>query len=120
MLACSRLPRQYPFDQTPGLIAGASTVQPAGSALGVVEAGRRTRNQPAPPHVIFEAQTEPNRDPAHPWLLLLGASEDGDPDPLDDLTRQAGVLREDSASCSREQDAGELVDELERWLREQD
>lgn len=29
------------------------------------------RNQPAPPHVIFEALTEPNRDPARPWLLLL-------------------------------------------------
>ncbi|MGW4461697.1 hypothetical protein [Micromonospora sp. NPDC004704] len=35
------------------------------------EVGSRRRNQPAPPHVIFEALTEPYRDPARPWLLLL-------------------------------------------------
>jgi hypothetical protein len=37
----------------------------------VVEAGSRERSQPAPPHVIFEALTVPDRDPARPWLLLL-------------------------------------------------
>ncbi|MDO3702431.1 hypothetical protein Q3W71_12165 [Micromonospora sp. C28SCA-DRY-2] len=37
----------------------------------MLEAGSRKRNQPAPPHVLFEALTEPNRDPARPWLLLL-------------------------------------------------
>ncbi|MEV0154094.1 hypothetical protein AB0H57_10185 [Micromonospora sp. NPDC050686] len=35
------------------------------------EAGSRRRNQPAPPHVIFEALTDPDRDPTRPWLLLL-------------------------------------------------
>lgn len=34
--------------------------------------GSRRKNQPAPPHVIFEALTEPDRDPARPWLSLLG------------------------------------------------
>lgn len=38
----------------------------------MIEAGRRKRNQPAPPPVIFEALTRPDRDPARPWLLLLG------------------------------------------------
>lgn len=37
----------------------------------MLEAGSRKRNQPAPPHVVFEALTEPNRDPARPWLELL-------------------------------------------------
>lgn len=35
-----------------------------------MEAGRRVRSQPAPPHAIFEALTEPDRDPARPWLDL--------------------------------------------------
>jgi hypothetical protein len=35
------------------------------------EVGSRKRNQPAPPHIIFEALTHPNRDPQRPWLLLL-------------------------------------------------
>jgi hypothetical protein len=29
------------------------------------------RTQPAPPAVVFEALTEPDRDPSRPWLLLL-------------------------------------------------
>lgn len=37
----------------------------------MLEVGSRRRNQPAPPHVTFEALTEPNRDPARPWLVLL-------------------------------------------------
>jgi hypothetical protein len=37
----------------------------------MVESGSRKRNQPAPPHAVFEALIEPNRDPARPWLLLL-------------------------------------------------
>lgn len=37
----------------------------------MIEAGRRARSQPAPPHVVFEALTEPDRDPARPWLELL-------------------------------------------------
>jgi hypothetical protein len=37
----------------------------------VIEVGARRRDQPAPPHVVYEALTEPNRDPARPWLLLL-------------------------------------------------
>jgi len=37
----------------------------------MLEAGSRKRNQPAPPHVMFEALTQPDRDPARPWLELL-------------------------------------------------
>lgn len=37
----------------------------------MLEAGSRKRNQPAPPHVVFEALTRPDRDPARPWLILL-------------------------------------------------
>jgi hypothetical protein len=37
----------------------------------VIEIGSRKRNQPAPPHVIFEALTQPDRDQARPWLKLL-------------------------------------------------
>ena len=37
----------------------------------VIQLGARRRNQPAPPHVIFEALTQPHRDPTRPWLLLL-------------------------------------------------
>ena len=36
-----------------------------------VEAGRRRRNLPAPPHVVAESLREPDRDPARPWLHLL-------------------------------------------------
>lgn len=36
-----------------------------------VEGGSRRRHQPAPPHVIFEALTNPYRDPAPPRLILL-------------------------------------------------
>ena len=37
----------------------------------MLEAGSRKRNQPAPPHVMFEALTRPDRDPVRPWLELL-------------------------------------------------
>lgn len=37
----------------------------------MVVVGSRRRGQAAPPHVIFEALTEPDRDPARPWLHLL-------------------------------------------------
>ena len=37
----------------------------------VIEVGHRRPNQPAPPHVLFEALARPDRDPARPWLLLL-------------------------------------------------
>ncbi|MGY1812905.1 hypothetical protein [Blastococcus sp. SYSU D00820] len=37
----------------------------------MIEVGARRRNQPAPPHVVFEALTQPDRDPARPWLALL-------------------------------------------------
>jgi hypothetical protein len=30
----------------------------------------RRRNQPAPPHIIFEALTDPAQDPVRPWLFL--------------------------------------------------
>lgn len=35
------------------------------------EIGRRRRNQPAPPHVVFEALTDPDRPGARVWLHLL-------------------------------------------------
>jgi hypothetical protein len=38
--------------------------------LVVLEVGSRKRNQPAPPRAIFEALTEPDRDPARRWLRL--------------------------------------------------
>lgn len=37
----------------------------------MIEIGRRARSQPPPPHVVFEALAEPNRDPNRPWLTLL-------------------------------------------------
>jgi hypothetical protein len=37
----------------------------------VLEAGTRQRSQPAPTRVVFEALTDPDRDPARPWLHLL-------------------------------------------------
>ncbi|WFE41576.1 hypothetical protein [Micromonospora sp. WMMD998] len=35
------------------------------------EVGSRARTQPPPPAVVFEALTDPDRDPARPWLALL-------------------------------------------------
>ena len=37
----------------------------------MIEVGRRRRAQPAPAHVVYEALTVPDRDPARPWLRLL-------------------------------------------------
>ncbi len=37
----------------------------------MTEIGSRKRNLPAPPHVVFEDLTVPNRSPARPWLDLL-------------------------------------------------
>jgi hypothetical protein len=37
----------------------------------VLEAGKRRRNQPAPPIALFQALTEPHRDPQRLWLILL-------------------------------------------------
>lgn len=37
----------------------------------VIEVGTRRRNQPAPPHVLFEALTNPDRDLTRVWLVLL-------------------------------------------------
>lgn len=36
----------------------------------VIEAARRRKSQPAPPHVIFEALTHPDRDLLRPWMHL--------------------------------------------------
>ncbi len=36
-----------------------------------IEIGRRRRTQPPPPHVVFEALIDPDRDPSRPWLELL-------------------------------------------------
>ena len=37
----------------------------------MIEVGTRRRPQPAPPRFVFEALTQPDRDPARPWLVLL-------------------------------------------------
>lgn len=37
----------------------------------MIAIGSRKRNQPPPPHVLFEALSEPDRDPNRPWLNLL-------------------------------------------------
>jgi hypothetical protein len=37
----------------------------------VLEVGTRRKNQPPPPHVVFEALTQPDRDPDRRWLALL-------------------------------------------------
>lgn len=37
----------------------------------MIEIGARRRNQPAPPHAVFAALTDPDRDPTRPWLPLL-------------------------------------------------
>jgi hypothetical protein len=50
-----------------------STINSTRSYSGpVIEAGSRRRAQPAPPRVVAESLMEPDRDPARPWLLLLG------------------------------------------------
>jgi hypothetical protein len=50
--------------------------RPARRLVVVMEAGKRQRNQPAPPHAVFEALTEPNRDPQRKWLVLLDDETD--------------------------------------------
>jgi hypothetical protein len=35
------------------------------------EVGSRKRNQPAPPHIIYEALRQPTRDHQRRWLVLL-------------------------------------------------
>lgn len=37
----------------------------------MIEICSRRRGQPAPPHILFEALTQPDRDPFRPWLHLL-------------------------------------------------
>lgn len=44
----------------------------------MLEAVSRVRNQPAPPSVMFEALTEPNRDPDRQWLLLTESEQQPD------------------------------------------
>jgi hypothetical protein len=41
----------------------------------MIEIGSRRRHQPAPPHILFEALTQPDRDPSRPWLHLLDDEE---------------------------------------------
>lgn len=42
----------------------------ARTVRSVIEVGRRRRNQPAPPRVVFEALVLPYRDPTREWLKL--------------------------------------------------
>jgi hypothetical protein len=37
----------------------------------MLEIGSRRRNQPAPPFAVFEALTQPHRDPTRPRMVLL-------------------------------------------------
>ena len=37
----------------------------------VIDVGTRKRSQPAPPTIVFEALTEPERPGGRPWLYLL-------------------------------------------------
>ncbi len=37
----------------------------------MIDVGTRKKNQPAPPTVVFEALTEPERPGGRPWLRLL-------------------------------------------------
>jgi hypothetical protein len=41
----------------------------------MLEAGHRSKTQPAPPRIIFEALTNPDRDPTRPWLFLLDGEQ---------------------------------------------
>lgn len=53
------------------------------------EIGKRQRNQPAPPHAVFEALTEPDREGARPWLILR---EDEEPPTILESRRPDYVL----------------------------
>lgn len=37
----------------------------------MIEIGRRQRSQPPPPHIVYEALVDPDRDAHRPWLELL-------------------------------------------------
>jgi hypothetical protein len=37
----------------------------------MIEIGSRKRKQPPPPNIVFEALSNPDRDPRRPWLDLL-------------------------------------------------
>ena len=37
----------------------------------MIEIGSRRRSQPAPPRIVFEAFSDPDRDPFRSWLELL-------------------------------------------------
>ena len=37
----------------------------------MIEIGSRLRSQAPPPHIVFEALTQPDRDPGRQWLDLL-------------------------------------------------
>lgn len=47
-------------------------IQDRAYTVVVFEIGARARTQAPPPHIMFEALVEPDRDPARPWLHLLG------------------------------------------------
>ena len=56
--------------------------------LDLVEVISKKRNQPAPPHVLFEALTHPNQDPSRPWLVL----PEGEPMPIALETREPDLV----------------------------
>ena len=58
----------------------------------MIEIGGRQRTQPAPPAAIFEALTQPNRDPSRPWLLL--DEDERPPVPVEEIERLIAARHE--------------------------
>lgn len=42
----------------------------------MIDVATRKRTQPAPPRVVFEALTQPHRDPLRPWLVLAADEQE--------------------------------------------
>ena len=55
----------------------------------MIEVGKRKRNQPAPPRIVYEALVTPNRDPARQWLKL--AVDEQPPGILDSIVPELVV-----------------------------
>ena len=69
--ALDSLTRTFARDGSPRVLGKRPRASIPTYDAAVMEVGARRRNQPAPPRVLFEALTDPGRDPGRPWLLLL-------------------------------------------------